>query len=143
MIILAVVLVIALIAVGVMGGIPGIGGGAKARSGTAFWTTADIAITSHAITAADDVILNIRNNLQDTVTITSVSLGGTVVNSSSIPLPAGQTEIVRGSLAADDPCLSAGSKYSLAVSITYTDSVTGTSRTLTSPGNNLEGTCAS
>ena len=65
LIILAVVIIIALIVVGVLGGIPGIGKGAASRTSAAYWQTSDIAIPSYAIGqdgSADDLNLTVRNN---------------------------------------------------------------------------------
>jgi len=56
LIILAIVIIIALIVVGAMGGIPGIGTGAKSRASASFWQTSDIAIPSYAVSAGADTL---------------------------------------------------------------------------------------
>ena len=139
LIILAVVIIIALIVVGVMGGIPGIGGGAGARTSQAYWSTADIAITSYSVTSAGAVTLNLRNNKPGSVTITSLTLdGGADLVTTDTTLTSGETTTV----SAGDGTVNCSGSYSFAVSIGYTDVDTGASYTFDGDGQTLDGTCA-
>lgn len=140
LIILAIVIIIALIVVGAMGGIPGIGTGARQRASASFWQTADIAIPSYAVEASDDdMALTLRNNLRNTIT----SISGTV---NSVALSCSQTSLSAGQetscTVTDVTTCDAGDAYSFDVSITYTDSETGASYTYTGEGHSLEGKCA-
>ncbi len=137
LVILAVVIIIALIVVGVMGGIPGIGTGAKSRASSTFWATADIAFSSYSVGSAG-VTLNIKNNKADSITINSISLDSTDLGVSAVTLTAGQTYTVTNAA----PTCTSGS-YSYGVSINYTDVATGGDYVYTGNGQKLEGSCAS
>ncbi len=73
MIVLAVVIIIALLVVIVMKGIPSIGKSGAERSSAAFWETADIGFTSYAVDSSG-IVMNIRNNFKNTITITRIEL---------------------------------------------------------------------
>jgi hypothetical protein len=138
LIILAVVIIIALIVVGAMGGIPGIGTGAKQRGASSYWQTSDMALPTYGISAASGTAANIRNNMRSTVTGITISINGTTVNCAQTSLAAGQetncsTAVLK--------CPSAGSSYSYPVSIGYTDE-SGKSYTFTGEGHSVEGKCA-
>jgi len=136
LIILAVVVVIALILISVLGGIPGIGGGAGSRTSDAYWANQDIAIVSKAISAAGADTIIVKNNLKNSITLTTLSVNGVAVDSDNV-LSAGQEATLSGAIAA----CTAGQGYSYTVVITYTDSATGAS--ITPPiAEKLEGTCA-
>jgi hypothetical protein len=142
LIILAVVIIIALIVVGVLGGIPGIGTGARSRASASYWQTADIAIPSFAAFAAsDDLNVSIRNNLRNRITLTSVSVGGGTQACSETSLAPGQT-----TKCSDDDgavsCSGEGDAFSFSVSVSYTDTTTGGTHTFTGDGNQLDGRCA-
>lgn len=86
LIILAVVIIIGLIVVAILGGIPGIGGGTGSRSAQTQLATAAVGVTSHAITN-ESVVITLRNNQQETIVITNISLDGvTLANCMGLPL---------------------------------------------------------
>jgi hypothetical protein len=139
LIILAVVIIIALIVVGVMGGIPGMGGNAKAKTSAAYWSTAKVSFTSYSVNSAG-ATLNIRNSNAGSITITAVSLGGTaltMVPALPVTLTAGQTQQFTS---VSKTC--ASGSFSFPVSVTYTEVDTGASITFEGDGQNLDGTCA-
>lgn len=141
-IILAVVIIIALIVVGVLGGIPGIGKTSAGRASAAYWSTADVAITAFAFDAGGDSnVIKIRNNLRNQITVTNVNIGGTDVITTDQTVVSGETKSL--SIDTHKDCGSAGDGFSYDVIITYTDSGTGASYTFTGDGNKLEGSCAS
>ena len=145
LIILAVVIIIALIVVGVMGGIPGIGRGAGSRASAAYWKTADIAISSYSVDATDNLVMNIRNNLPTTITLSTVtftSASGTDTSSPGNTYTPGQTRELTATLTNSDPCTAAGDSFSLDVIFSYTDQATNEVYTFSGEGNKLEGTCA-
>jgi hypothetical protein len=136
LIILAVVIIIALIVVGVMGGIPGMGGGAKQKTSAAYWSTAKIALTSYSVSGTA-ATLNIRNNNPGSITITGISLGaGSAFSLTATTLTAGQTQQFAGTVPA------CSGSFSYPVSITYTDVDTSANYTFTGDGQNLDGACA-
>ncbi len=141
LIVLAVVIIIALIVIGVMGGIPGIGAGARGRASAAYWSTADIAIPSYANSATTGWSINVKNNIRNTVTITALTIDGDAPAVGVLPLTlaAGGTGSI--SITATPAC-TATQAFSSGVEITYTDSATGASYTFTGDGTKLEGTCA-
>ncbi|MEE9525830.1 MAG: hypothetical protein V3V78_04465 [Candidatus Woesearchaeota archaeon] len=138
-IIVGVVIVIALIVVVAMGGIPGIGKGASGRASASYWATADVAITDYAISASGSDTVIIKNNLRKTINVTVVSVGGTDLESGTTSLAPGGSHTYTGAAAA----CTAGQAFSYAVDITYTDTKTDATYSITGDGNKLEGTCAS
>lgn len=140
LIILAVVIIVALIVVGAMGGIPGIGTGARQRASAAYWQASDIAIPAYAVSAAADTLnMTVKNNLRNSLSSLTVSVGGTSLTCDETSLASGQTTDCDSSMT----CASAGDSYSYDVSIVYTDDETGASYTFTGEGHKLEGKCAS
>lgn len=143
LIILAVVIVIALIVIGVMGGIPKIGSGASQRTSASVWGAADVAIMDYSVkddSSQDDLKLVVQNKLKNTIRINSITLESTNVTMSAVQLTPGQsTEITDTDVGA---VCSAGDAYSLDVSISYTDMSTNTDYTFTASGTKLEGNCA-
>ncbi|MGM5483665.1 MAG: hypothetical protein ACQER9_01970, partial [Nanobdellota archaeon] len=71
LIILAVVIVIALLVVGILGGIPSIGGGAGSNSEKAVLMNDDVGVVNYAI-VSNKTMLSIRNNKPDTVKVNSI-----------------------------------------------------------------------
>ncbi len=139
LIILAVVIIVALIVVGVMGGIPGIGGGARARGTTSYWLTSDIAIPSVAVSAAKDKInATVSNNLRNSISDVVVIIGGATLHCGQTSLSAGQVTSCYGSL----NCVNPGDAFSYDVAVTYTDTATKAGYTFTGEGQKLEGKCA-
>ncbi len=150
MIILAVVIIIALIVVGVMGGIPGIGTGARSRASAAYWKTSQIAITSYAAHVGDTVTLNIRNNMADPIIINYVNMSDNgahpatvALTQENITLGPGTEKTWTGTVnTPGDICNAAGDSWISNIWIQYTDQTTGATYVFTGEGNQLEGTCA-
>ncbi|MBI2130177.1 hypothetical protein HYU10_00230 [Candidatus Woesearchaeota archaeon] len=141
LIILAVVIIIALIIVGVLGGIPGVGRSSAGRASAAYWSSADIALTDYAFDAGGDSnAMKIRNNLRNQITVTNVRLGGTDLITTDQSINPGETKNM--SINTHKDCGDGGDSFSYDVIVDYTDSGTGASYTFTGDGNKLEGTCA-
>ncbi|MBW2984343.1 class III signal peptide-containing protein [Candidatus Woesearchaeota archaeon] len=141
MIILAVVIIIALLAILVLKGVPSIGKSGAERSSAAFWSTADIGFMSYAVDSSG-IVMNIRNNFKNTITITKIELSDeSLTTSPSLPetLAAGEEK----TFTSDDVTCTAGNRLSYDVEIEYTDEETSAEYTFTGTGNKLEGTCAS
>jgi len=137
LIVLAVVIVIALVVVGVLGGFPALNNQAEERSSIGYWQTSDIAITQVSDSARQ---LTLRNNLQNTVNLGTVEVGGLALSCDPTTLAAGLTaDCAAGTIAAS--CVT-GNAFSYDVSIAYTVQETGAAYTFTGDGNKLSGTCA-
>lgn len=137
LIILAVVIIIALIVVGVLGGIPGIGRGSGEKASKLFWSQAPVGIDNYAISASGTDTVIVRNNLDTKVTLNTFSVNSVNVANSNVLNP-GDSATLTGSIAA----CTAGQSFSYSISITYNDTETGASYTYTGDGRKLEGTCA-
>ena len=139
LIILAVVIIIALIVIGVLGGIPGVGKGSGEKASKLFWSQAPVGIDNYAISAGGTDTIIVRNNLDTKLTLTTFSVNSVNVASGNNTLSPGDSATLTGAIAA----CTAGQAFAYAVSITYTDSETGAVYTYTGDGRKLEGTCAS
>jgi hypothetical protein len=74
LIILAVVVVIALIVIGVLGGIPFIGGGAATNANKAALLGESISISQHSV-GCDETIIFLKNQKPDAIQIQNITLG--------------------------------------------------------------------
>ena len=137
LIILAVVIIIALIVVGVLGGIPGIGKGATSRASIAYWKSADIAITDFAISSSGTDTIIIKNNQRNSVTVNDLMVNSIDLASGETLSP-GASRTYTGNIAS----CSAGVSFSYTVSVNYQDSVTSGSYNFTGDNTRLEGTGA-
>jgi len=150
LIILAVVIIIALITVGVLGGLPSLSGSTDARTSATYWSTADIGINSYAVSASTNATFVFKNNLRNSVTLNSVKVktgnnADTTVLSTASKLGTGKTVTASYNLTAaagGNGCATAGDSFAYVVTMNYTDSVTGATYTFNGDGNQLKGTCA-
>jgi hypothetical protein len=137
LIILAVIIVIALIVVGVLGGIPGIGSNAKTQAGEAYWATSEIGVSSYSGSAATDVFkYTIKNNQEDTIIVDS-ALIGTVTNNTNATLSPGQ----QADFTVAYTCENQGDAFDLGATINY-ENVEQTSGHAFTGSVNLIGSCA-
>lgn len=138
LIILAVVIVIALIVVGIMGGIPGIGTGVESKTSASYWKSAPIAVDAYSISPTG-VTLVLRNNMGSAIDVTNIALGAT--NLTNLPgiMSPGATYTVNDAAVT---CTGATNTFSYDVTITYTDQATGAEYDFTGDGHKLEGSCA-
>jgi len=145
LIILAVVVIIALIVIGVMGGFPGMTRGISERDSAAYWTGADVGITRYSIVASGSAAsstLVFRNNKNFQVTVKNMSIDGTnVTGFTNMTISPGSTASLNIT-AANLNCGSAtvGNGYSKNVIIYYVDPQYGNSYTF-SGEKPLVGTC--
>ena len=84
LIILAVVIIIALIALSVLGVVPGIGKDSKGGAKQAFWSTAKISVFDVGWSASGNESFSIRNNMPETVVVRDIYLGTTKFNRRTI-----------------------------------------------------------
>lgn len=126
LIVLGVVLVLALVVVGVLGGFPAIGPGSAEKAGRAYWSSADIGVDSLAIDA-NGTVVTLRNNRQHQVRVTAVSLSGTALGIGPALVASGLTRAFSGS---EVSCASPGERFSHTIAISYTDTETDANHTL-------------
>src|SRR5271157_1161006 len=139
LIILAVVVIIALIVIGVIGGFLSMTRGVTERDSAAYWSGADIGITRYFLSNGTPTgsMFVVRNNRMFAVNITNVTLAGTVVfplnptwgsNTSlytGLPLAAGSsTNMTINTTTLSQTC-TPGTSYSVTTVINYRDSVYG------------------
>ena len=152
LIILAVVIIIALIVIGVMGGIPGLGTSGRSRVSESYWAEQTVGVESYAVDGAGNFRITFRNNARNSITLTDVKMsagaGGTMGLWTGITqvIPSGSTATIASTtdIAGADLCL-LGRSYAYTFNYTYTDSTSGATNIIAGNGGTikLEGTCAS
>jgi len=138
LIILAIVIIIALVVVGVMGGIPSLGGQTSSRTGEAYWAQTDIGIISYKIDAAalDDDQFVIKNNKRFTIKITDMQVNSVdITEATDVTLSPGESTTLTAAVGSG----TAGNSFSYAVSATYDDEDNGITGFAMSPSENLNG----
>ncbi|MFC2154645.1 hypothetical protein ACFLRC_04120 [Candidatus Altiarchaeota archaeon] len=126
LVILAVVIVVALVVVAVLGGFIDIGRSSSDAAAKTYWRGADIGVLDWVIVGGtgDDTMV-FRNNLDYTIEITDVSVGGNAEDITDITLKPGESS------ASTEDFYDSGtqnSTYTLEVIVTYTNvdhSITG------------------
>jgi hypothetical protein len=136
LIILAVVIVIALIVIGVLGGIPGIGDPSGQQAAEAYWSTADVGVQDYYASATSDrLVMTAKNNQDDIIKIISIVAGG-VTNDSVETLSPGAT----AEYSVAQTCTSQGDAYDFETTVTYQDVATLANYSFTGTVN-LVGEC--
>lgn len=144
MIILAIVIIIALITASILGQFPGIGASTRSRGSTAYWQSSEVGIIGYSIANDgndDDLVMNLRNNRKDTITVTDIKFDGTTVYGISTVIAPGETETITND-SIGNICNKAGDAFAVGITIVYTDEETGTEFSFTGAGSKLEGKCA-
>lgn len=140
LIILAVVVIIALIVVGVLGGFQGISGGVTRAQSEVYWNSVApaIGIKPNYRIGGDAAELTIRNNKPFLVRVTSIRLNDAgQLSPSSITLARGNEANVN--ITGIEPC-NTGRQYEYKVSMTYLDPSTNRQFTFTGE-TSLVGEC--
>ncbi len=138
LIILAVVVIIALIVVGVLGGFQGLSGGITRQQSEAYWgSIADVGVLPNYKISPAIAELTVKNNRPFAVRIKNVLIDNSgMMAPEMVTIPPGLTANVNVS---GHSCI-IGEQYSYNVQIVYIDPSTG--RTFTFRGQNpLVGTC--
>jgi len=127
LIILAVVVVIALIVIGVIGGFPGMTRGISERESASYWATADIGITRYFVNGTLAQLV-VRNNKIFQINLTSLTFdaSGTMTPTSLIVSPGASTQVN-----VTTSCGTAGSSFSKNVRMYYIDPTYGTNYSFT------------
>jgi len=141
LIILAVVVIIALIVIGVIGGFPGMTRGVSERDSAAYWASADVGITRYYMSATlNKTQLVVRNNRLFQINLTNITLdgGGSLNYTTGVGISPGSAIVVNFTNVAG--CATAGQVDSNIIVITYKDATYGTAYTFTGE-KPLVGTC--
>lgn len=117
LIILAIVIVIALVVVGVLGGFPSLGQGVSQGQSKAYWgSTQPLAFVDWAIGSSTGTLV-VKNLSAGTVTLTDINWNGSSVNLTDVNIGAGSTVTVTDS---DMTCgVGATQTYSRTMGFTY------------------------
>ncbi|HLC47877.1 MAG TPA: hypothetical protein VJI13_02285 [Candidatus Norongarragalinales archaeon] len=137
--ILAVVIIIALVVVGVLGGFPTLTAGISEKESAAYWTTADVGIV-RAYVSGTDVKMVLRNNKNFAITLSSVDVGAGITSPLTDTLQPGETTGQITVFTLTTGC-TAGATFTYPdVTIVYSDAAYLTSYTFTG-AKPLVGTC--
>lgn len=143
LIILAVVIIIAIIVVGVLGGIPNIGGRTSERGSQAQLQGLDIGIVSQLV-SDQNINIGLRNNRGNTVEIMNITDIDGFIDCSSIVSPTNRVIITPGTterFICNVSGLNVGARYEIDLSIIYNDRVTNVQ--FTQPAAKITGTVGS
>ncbi|MEM4389625.1 MAG: hypothetical protein QXG98_03100 [Candidatus Micrarchaeia archaeon] len=140
LIILAVVVIIALIVVGVLGGFAGITGGISRQQSETYWSGAEIGILPNYLVNSSGAYLTVKNNRPFQISLTGITLNGIgAMTPATVSLAPGAIFNVVVDSGVGLTC-TAGQPYAYTVTITYTEPASG--RVFTFTGQNpLVGTC--
>ncbi|MBI5224992.1 hypothetical protein HY989_03910 [Candidatus Micrarchaeota archaeon] len=127
--ILAVVIIIALVVVGVLGGFPSLTAGISEKESAAYWTTADVGIVRTYVSGAA-VQMVLRNNKNFAIEVTGVDVGTGTIASISKTLQPGETTTLTPVFTLTTACV-AGASFSYNTVVTYKDSTYSTAYTFT------------
>ena len=118
LVLLAVVLIIALVAIALLGFFPGLSTDAKVTQSASYWKAArPFAIIDHRVSGGDATLIMQNMDASGTLSVTGIGLGANATTLSSITFAPGEIKNI-SNLAA--PTGSAGSVYDLAVVINFT-----------------------
>lgn len=117
LIILAIVIVIALVVVGVLGGFPSLGAGVSEGTSRTYWAgTSPLAITEWQIATGTGTIV-VKNLTAGTIQLTDVNWGGSSVSLTDVNIGAGASVNVTDT---DMSCgVSVGQSFSKTLGFTY------------------------
>jgi hypothetical protein len=112
--------------------------GISERDSASYWAAADIGITRYFVSGGTPTtsLLVVRNNRLFAVNITSITMGGTAVNSTVLPLAPGSSS----SMYITSPACTAGQSYTWTTVVNYKDAIYGNAYTFTGE-KPLVGTC--
>jgi uncharacterized protein (UPF0333 family) len=148
LIILAVVVIIALIVIGVIGGFPGMTRGISERDSASYWSSADVGVTRYFIKGTADATSSMvifRNNRLFSVNVTSITFAGgsnlfnITEQGTGLLLSPGSSSQILLNLTGGAVCTT-GQSYSGTVVVLYKDATYGNSYTFTGE-KPLVGTC--
>ncbi len=135
LIILSVVVIIILIVIGLLGGIPAV---RKSSASEIYWESADVGISDYSLSAGTDILfLTLKNNLDTSIHVQSITVNDAVNASVAIPLNPGAIEATSVTM----DCTTEGDAFDLSpIIIYYSDLSTGANYTFTGTVS-LSGQC--
>ena len=124
LIILAIVIVIALVVVGVLGGFPSLAGGISTGQSKAYWGgTSPLAIVEWSVTSTSGSLV-FQNLGSTTITLTDVNWAGVVIGSADINIAPGAKGVISANTSVT--CSPTGQAYSRTLGYQYnTPNLTG------------------
>lgn len=123
LIMFALVVIIALIVAGALGGFPQLGGAVGERESAAYWSSANIGIIAHHIsTDSSKTRITFRNNNNFPIRLERADFGYQNLNIGRVLSPGSNVEVNGTNVVS---CLGAGDRYYLNVTIYYTDTQSG------------------
>ncbi|MFT4313339.1 MAG: hypothetical protein ACMXYA_02940 [Candidatus Woesearchaeota archaeon] len=148
LIILAVVIIIALIVVGVLGGFPNFGSSVESGTQSAYWQTQNVGFDMVLSATPGQSVITMTNNFPNQVTILNVSFDGqNILDTNQVILNAGQTATLNDAngnldLSALEAayCAAAGETFGIQIEVTYQGNL-GVNQTFI-PSQQFTGTCA-
>jgi hypothetical protein len=155
LIILAVVVILALIVIGVIGGIPMIGSGSSQRSTQTFLRSQGVGVMSYSLTTSG-IMMEIVNNLPGSVDVINFAFYDPIV-AAGITIPSDWTTCTASNLPvtllpgerASFMCIrdlsryAVGAKYSIPIHFEYREKATSTVHAISGPNYRLEGVVGS
>jgi len=115
LIILAIVIVIALVVVGVLGGFPSIGTGISQGQSKAYWGSVQPLSLIDWVVSTTTGSLVLQNNTSGTITMVRVVWNGTTITDTSVLAPGGKATITSANIT----CPTAGQPFSRTLSYRY------------------------
>ncbi len=140
LIILAVVVIIALIVVGVLGGFQGLTGGITEQQSATYWAGTEIGIQPNYRLSTSGAELTVKNNRPFTIKVQDVKLGGAgTMGGGAVTLNPGSTADVLVDTGATTGCTK-GTYFSYNVTMVYVEPTSGRNFSLVG-ATPLVGTC--
>lgn len=121
LIILAVIVIIALVAVGALSDAPVLGGSTSDRTQNAYWKSTDVGIDGVRVSTGGSVSAIVRNNLENRVKIHAGNVDGAQMSPLEQQIKAGGTATLTATIGS----CTAGDPLNLWFSFNYTDQKTG------------------
>ena len=118
LIILAVIIVIALVVVGVLTFIPGLGGGISEQQSQSYWNGASpFGLLAVKLNSTGSIIqITLQNNTSQKLTLNNVGIGSKIINDTNTLNPGEKKSLLLG--AVTDTC-TAGARFSTDVNFNY------------------------
>jgi len=94
LVILAVVMVVAFVVAGLMGGFISFGGGTSEKTGKIYWKTSEVGVLEWLITSTDEDTLVLRNNQEYDIYIRNITVNGVEIDVNKTLVP-GETRTLK------------------------------------------------
>ncbi|MCX8205709.1 MAG: hypothetical protein N3H30_00580 [Candidatus Micrarchaeota archaeon] len=143
LVLLAVALIVALVAIALLGWFPGVSGDTRESQSRSYWNGAQpfSVIEYKSSSTTGNLTLTLRNERSEKLTITGISVDGTALNlSSNISIKGGEEQTIEVALPAASQCDTAGDMFEYDLQFVYnTKTISGIVQTGARP---LIGKCS-